>query len=122
MKVLLSWLRELADLPMAPAPLADGLTNAGLEVEERLDFDSLWSGLVLGEIRKVEKHPKADRLNVCVVFDGTEERQVVCGAPNVRAGAFAPLARPGTKMPNGLEIKSAELRGVKSEGMLCSDA
>ena len=122
MKVLLSWLRELADLPMASGVLAEGLTHAGLEVEERLDFDTLWNGLVLGEIRSLEKHPKADRLNVCQVFDGTDVRQVVCGAPNVRAGAFAPLARPGTVMPSGLKIESTQLRGVQSDGMLCSDA
>lgn len=121
MKVLVSWLREFADLPMTTAELAEALTNAGLEVEERLEFDALMAGVVVGHVRAVEKHPKADRLTVCTVFDGEGERTVVCGAANVAAGVLVPLARPGTKLVSGLVIESAVLRGVKSDGMLCSE-
>jgi phenylalanyl-tRNA synthetase beta chain len=122
MKVLVSWLREFADLPASAAEIADALTHAGLEVEERLEYDALLAGLVVGEVRKVERHPKADRLTVCSVFDGEGERTVVCGAANVREGVLVPLARPGVVLPNGTKIESAELRGVRSDGMLCSEA
>ena len=122
MKVLVSWLREFADLPMPIAELAEVLTNAGLEVEERLDFDSVMAGIVVGQVRAVAKHPKADRLTVCTVFDGEGERTVVCGAANVSADVLVPLARPGTTLRSGLTIESAVLRGVQSDGMLCSEA
>ena len=74
---------------------------------------------MVGEVLSVEKHPNADKLTVCKVRAGKETLQVVCGAPNVRVGMKAPLARVGARLP-ALEIWSAELRGVKSEGMLCS--
>jgi phenylalanyl-tRNA synthetase beta chain len=121
MKALFTWLREFASLPPDPAGVAERLNHLGLEVEDRFDLEPAMRGVVIAEIRTVERHPKADRLSVCTVFDGHAERRVVCGAENVRArvqGAFAPA---GTELPGGKRIERAEIRGVLSEGMLCSE-
>jgi phenylalanyl-tRNA synthetase beta chain len=111
MKVPESWLRSLCDPALSGRELADKLTMAGLEVEAYEPLGAqMASDVVVAEILAVEKHPNADKLTVCKVKAGKETLQVVCGAPNVRVGMKAPLARIGTK----------ELRGVQSEGMLCS--
>jgi phenylalanyl-tRNA synthetase beta chain len=106
-----SWLRSFCNPPLSGRELADKLTMSGVEVE---NYEPVGSGLrgevVVGEVLSVEKHPNADKLTVCKVQAGKETVQVVCGAPNVRAGMKAPLARIGGK----------EIRGVRSEGMLCS--
>ncbi|MCH8478633.1 MAG: phenylalanine--tRNA ligase subunit beta, partial [Wenzhouxiangella sp.] len=78
-------------------------------------------GVVVGEVLAVEPHPDADRLRVCQVAGDSEQRTIVCGAPNVRVGIKVPLATLGTELPGGLKIKPAKLRGVRSEGMLCSE-
>ena len=114
-----SWLRSFCDPRLSGREIADKLTMSGLEVEAYEPVGPSFSGVVVGEVISVEKHPNADKLTVCKVKAGKETLQVVCGAPNVRAGMKAPLARVGARLPS-LEIKSAELRGVKSEGMLCS--
>ena len=114
-----SWLRSFCDPRLSGREIADKLTMSGLEVEAYEPVAPSFSGVVVGEVISVEKHPNADKLTVCKVKAGKETLQVVCGAPNVRAGMKAPLARVGARLPS-LEIKSAELRGVKSEGMLCS--
>jgi len=114
-----SWLRSFCDPRLSGREIADKLTMSGLEVEAYEPVGPSFSGVVVGEVISVEKHPNADKLTVCKVKAGKETLQVVCGAPNVRAGMKAPLARVGARLP-ALEIKSAELRGVKSEGMLCS--
>jgi phenylalanyl-tRNA synthetase beta chain len=121
MRVLFSWLREFADLPSDPAEVADRLTRAGIEVEERFDFGAALAGIVVGEIRAVAPHPQADHLTVCTVFDGRGEKPVVCGAQNARPGATAAFAPPGTVLPSGRVLSAAEVRGVRSEGMLCSE-
>jgi phenylalanyl-tRNA synthetase beta chain len=111
MKVPESWLRSFCNPALSGRELADKLTMAGLEVEAYEPLGSqMASDVVVAEILAVEKHPNADKLTVCKVKAGKETLQVVCGAPNVRVGMKAPLARIGTK----------ELRGVQSEGMLCS--
>jgi phenylalanyl-tRNA synthetase beta chain len=92
---------------------------AGLEVESWAPVAPPFAGVVVGEILKVEQHPNADRLTVCTVNAGREKLQVVCGAPNVRAGMKAPLALVGTRL-GAIEIQAAALRGVQSRGMLCS--
>ena len=120
MNVPESWLRAFANPPIAGQELADKLTMAGLEVESYQPLGPKVSGVVVGEIVSVEKHPNADKLTVCKVNDGSAVHQVVCGAPNVRAGMKAPFARVGAKLP-GVEIKQAALRGVESSGMLCSE-
>lgn len=120
MKVSLNWLREWLDIGSDVPALAHALTMAGLEIEGIERAGPQLSGIVVGEILSVEKHPDAEKLNVCRVSTGTEQLQIVCGAPNVRAGMKAPLATIGAKLPNGTEIKKAKLRGVESSGMLCS--
>ncbi len=114
-----SWLRSFCNPPLAGQALADRLTMAGLEVESYAPFGAQFSGVVVGEILSVARHPAADKLTVCTVSAGNEKVEVVCGAPNVRAGMKAPLALVGAKLP-GMEIRKASLRGVESGGMLCS--
>jgi phenylalanyl-tRNA synthetase beta chain len=114
-----SWLRSFCNPPVSGAELAERLTMAGLEVEAYEPYGPQFSGVVVGEVLAVEKHPNADKLTVCRVHDGSAQLQVVCGAPNVRAGMKAPLARVGAKLP-GTQIKEAPLRGVNSQGMLAS--
>ena len=92
----------------------------GHEVESVERLGASLDGVVVAEIVACEKHPQADKLQVCKVSIGKEQVQIVCGAPNARAGLKAPLATVGAKLPNGIEIKKAALRGVESNGMLCS--
>lgn len=122
MKVSYKWLCEIIPgLDKIPArEIADKLTMSGLEVEEILDQTARFGGVVVGEVVKKEKHPNADKLSVCCVRAGRDQFQVVCGAPNVRAGKKYPFATPGTVLPDGLKIQRARIRGVVSEGMLCS--
>ena len=119
MNVPESWLRAFCNPPIPGAELADRLTMAGLEVESYAAAGPQFSGVVVAEVLSVEKHPGADKLTVCKVFSGRETHQVVCGAPNVRAGMKVPFARVGASLP-GLEIRKTSIRGAQSEGMLCS--
>ncbi len=115
-----SWLRTLANPSMTTAELAHLLTMSGLEVESCTPVAPPFTGIVVGEVLTVAKHPNADKLSLCSVNVGQgEPLQIVCGAPNVRAGMKVPLAMIGAKLP-GLEIKAAKMRGVESQGMLCS--
>ncbi len=122
-----SWLREFCDPPITSAELADTLTMAGMEVEDARPAAPPFHGVVVGEVRAVERHPNADRLSVCQVDVGRGELlNIVCGAPNVRAGIKVPCALVGAELPPAEEgrapfaIKLGELRGVPSQGMLCS--
>lgn len=121
MRVPLSWLKEYVDVEDTPKGLAERLTFCGIEVEAIEPFGADYTGMVVAEVRSVERHPQADRLTVCRVFDGQAEVQVVCGAPNVRAGGRYPFAPMGVTLPGGLKIKRAKLRGVESCGMLCAE-
>ncbi|HET7033369.1 MAG TPA: phenylalanine--tRNA ligase subunit beta, partial [Casimicrobiaceae bacterium] len=115
------WLRTMADPPIGSAELCERLTMSGLEVEEASPAGPPFSGVVVGRIERVDAHPNADRLKVCVVDIGTPERlSIVCGAPNAAAGMKAPCATIGAKLPGGLTITRASVRGVESQGMLCS--
>jgi phenylalanyl-tRNA synthetase beta chain len=114
-----SWLRSFCNPPLSGRELADKLTMSGVEVESYEPIGPRFSGVVVGEVLSVEKHPNADKLTVCQVRAGKDTLQVVCGAPNVRAGMKAPLAKVGARLP-GVEIRATQLRGVQSEGMLCS--
>ncbi len=115
-----SWLRTLANPSMTTAELAHLLTMSGLEVESCTPVAPPFTGIVVGEVLTVTKHPNADKLSLCSVNVGQgEPLQIVCGAPNVRAGMKVPLAMIGASLP-GLEIKAAKMRGVESQGMLCS--
>jgi phenylalanyl-tRNA synthetase beta chain len=115
------WLRTLVDPPIDSAELAHRLTMAGLEVEERTSAAPAFSGVVVARVLKVDRHPDADRLTVCSVDAGKDKPLIiVCGAPNVIAGMTTPCALVGAELPGGLTIKPLAMRGVASEGMLCS--
>ena len=121
MRISLQWLSEWIGGPLpAPKDLAARLTMAGLEIEGVEAAAPPLPGVIVGEIVERVKHPNADTLSVCQVNTGTETVQIVCGAPNARAGMKAPLATVGAKLPGGMEIRKAKLRGVESFGMLCS--
>jgi phenylalanyl-tRNA synthetase beta chain len=121
MKFPESWLRELVPLEASREELVQRLTMSGLEVEAVTPLGEGLDGIVIAEIVECAPHPDADRLRVCSVDAGDGERlAIVCGAPNARAGLKAPLAKIGTVLPGGMEIKAAKLRGVASNGMLCS--
>jgi phenylalanyl-tRNA synthetase beta chain len=121
MKFSENWLRELVEIKADRTELAHALTMAGLEVEELTTLGEHLDGVVVAEIISAEKHPEADRLQVCKVDAGlAEPLQIVCGAPNARVGIKVPLAKVGANLPNGIAIKAAKLRGVESFGMLCS--
>ncbi|HET9113301.1 MAG TPA: phenylalanine--tRNA ligase subunit beta [Burkholderiales bacterium] len=114
------WLRSYVNPPIDSAALAHLLTMAGLEVEALEPVAPDFSGVVVARVLAVAPHPDADRLRVCQVDAGSGVvLQIVCGAPNVRADARVPCAVVGAKLP-GMEIKAAKLRGVASQGMLCS--
>ncbi|EEP67126.1 phenylalanine--tRNA ligase, beta subunit [Kingella oralis ATCC 51147] len=116
-----SWLTQHANPNLSPDQLAHLLTMAGLEVEETAPAAPAFSGVVVAEVKSVEKHPDADRLNVTQVDAGTGELlQIVCGAPNVRVGAKVPCALAGAVLPENFKIKPTKMRGVESNGMLCS--
>jgi phenylalanyl-tRNA synthetase beta chain len=121
MKLSLNWLKELLPLSQSVPEIVETLTFAGVEVEgvqqRGADFDKV----IVAQIESFEAHPNADRLSVCRVNDGSGlPRQVVCGAKNFRPGDKVPLALPGALLPGGAKIKASKLRGIESEGMLCS--
>ena len=121
MKVSVSWLAEYLDLPEGPGVLEDVLTNAGLTVEGVETRGADFPYVVIAEILESNPHPNADRLSVCQVNDGSEHpRQIVCGAKNYKVGDKVPLALPGAVLPGDFKIKTGKLRGVESQGMLCS--
>jgi phenylalanyl-tRNA synthetase beta chain len=121
-----SWLRAFCNPPLTSQQLADTLTMAGLEVEELRPFAPAFTGVVVGQILSAEQHPNADRLRVCQVDVGQgAPLNIVCGAPNARAGIKIPCATVGALLPPGEDgkpfaIKLGQLRGVESQGMLCS--
>jgi phenylalanyl-tRNA synthetase beta chain len=121
MKFSENWLRELVPLNATRDELCHKLTMAGLEVEGVEAIGGPLDGIVVAEIVECSPHPNADKLRVCKVAIGAAEPvQIVCGAPNARAGLKAPLATVGATMPGGMQIKKAALRGIDSFGMLCS--
>lgn len=116
-----SWLKTQANPNLSADELAHLLTMAGLEVEETDTAAPAFSGVVVAEVKSVEKHPDADRLNVTQVDAGTGELiQIVCGAPNVKPGIKVPCSLPGAVLPGNFKIKPTKMRGVVSNGMLCS--
>src|SRR5205085_1007424 len=121
MKFSVNWLREFVDLPENSEEIADLLTRAGVETENIETRGAKIEHVIVSQITAASRHPNADRLTVCEVDDGSgTKRQIVCGATNYKVGDKVPLALPGAKLPNGLEIRKSKLRGVESEGMLCS--
>src|SRR6266481_5145699 len=121
MKFSTNWLREFVDLPENSEEIADLLTRAGVETENIETRGAQIDKVIVSQITASSRHPNADRLTVCEVDDASgTKRQIVCGATNYKVGDKIPLALPGAKLPNGTEIRKSKLRGVESEGMLCS--
>jgi phenylalanyl-tRNA synthetase beta chain len=121
MKFSINWLREFVDLPKHPEAIAELLTGAGVEIKKIEKRGANIKNVVVSQITASSRHPNADRLTVCEVNDGSgTTSQIVCGATNYKVGDKVPLALPGAKLPNGMEIRKSKLRGVESEGMLCS--
>jgi phenylalanyl-tRNA synthetase beta chain len=121
MKFSVNWLREFVDLPPSVDALAELLTLAGVEIEGTERRGANIDKVVVAQINASTQHPNADRLTVCEVDDGSGIKgQIVCGATNYKVGDKVPLALPGVMLPNGLQIQKSKLRGVESEGMLCS--
>lgn len=122
MKFSEQWLRGWVSPQVSQDELVARLSMAGLEVDSVTPVAGEFSGVVVGEVLSTEQHPDADKLRVCQVSNGTETFQVVCGAPNVRPGLKIPFAMIGAELPGDFKIKKAKLRGVESNGMLCSQA
>src|SRR5438067_3384140 len=121
MKFTLSWLKEHLDTDADAATIAEKLTAIGLEVESLTEPGASLKDFIVGEVITAEKHPNADKLRLCTVSDGANSLQIVCGAPNARAGIKVVLAKPGTVIPaSGEALKLGTIRGVESRGMMCS--
>src|SRR3990167_491411 len=121
MKISHQWIKEfLPGLKVSTRTIVDRLTDLGLEVETIEERGKGLDKVVVGQVLKVDRHPNADRLSLCQVTNGKEIYSIVCGAPNVTADKKYPLALLGARLPNGMEIKQAKIRGVDSFGMLCS--
>lgn len=125
MKVTFNWLKQYVEFDWSPAELAERLTMLGLEVENVQKLEGEFEGVVVAQVVTKDKHPNADKLNVCRVNDGQGERQIVCGAQNFKAGDKVPLILPGFSLPAKpgeapLLIKVGKIRGVESLGMMCA--
>ena len=120
MKTSIDWLSRYVDIKWEPRELASRLTAAGLEVEGIDSMGAIPDGIVTAKILSREPHPNSDHMSICQVTAGGDSLQIVCGAPNCDAGKIVPLAQLGTVFPDGTHIKKAKLRGVESNGMLCS--
>ncbi|MGD1006918.1 MAG: phenylalanine--tRNA ligase subunit beta [Ignavibacteriaceae bacterium] len=124
MKVSLNWIKDYIDLKgIAAKDIIDKLTMSGLEVEDAVDELESYKDFIVSYIKEKKKHPNADKLSLCTVNTGTEDLQVICGAPNVEAGQKVVFAPIGTVIPNGgFKIAKAKIRGVESFGMICSES
>lgn len=121
MLVSYNWLRDYVQVDASPEDLAKRLTMAGLEVSSLVEVGKEFAGIRVAEIEEINPHPNADKLSLCRIFDGSQVREIVCGARNMKAGDKVAFAPSGTVLPNGMTIKAAKIRGVASEGMLCSE-
>ncbi len=120
MKISYNWLKQYIDLTLSPEELKEKMTFAGIEVEEMVYLGDELKDIVVAKIVTREQHPDADKLSLCTVDDGTTVRQVVCGAPNTRTGQIVAFAPVGTQIGE-IKLKKAKIRGVESEGMICSE-
>lgn len=122
MKFSYNWLKELSDTKKSPEELARFLTMRAFEVEDATPVGFFVQNIFVGQVLSIEKHPNADRLRIARVSLGDKgERTIVCGAPNIDAGQKVAVALPGAILPDGMEIRDAEIRGIHSEGMICSE-
>jgi phenylalanyl-tRNA synthetase beta chain len=122
MLISYNWLKNYLDLKLSPEALTDVFNTYGLPVEEVIERKASFTNVVVAKVISVEKHPQADNLNLCSVFDGSVALQIVCGAPNVAAGQTVALARIGAVLPGDFKIKKARIRGIESNGMICSSS
>lgn len=123
MKISIEWIKELLPALDATADeIATRLSKSGFEVEGVTRIADAFQNVVVGHVRAVDPHPDADSIRVTKVFDGENELTVVCGAPNVAKGQKVAFAKIGAKLPNGMEIARRKIRGVESEGMICSES
>lgn len=121
MKMALSWLKRYVDIDVSVEELCDKMVMSGFEVESVEDLSASMSNVVAARILKLEKHPDADKLQICLMDVGAEEPvQIITGADNVFEGALVPAALHDSHLPNGMHIKKGKLRGLPSNGMLCS--
>ena len=121
MKVSLNWLKRYVDIKVSAEELCDKMTMSGFEVEEMIDLSKTMDNVKVGRILKIEKHPDADKLQVCQVdVGGDAPIQIITGAQNVFEGALVPCALHDSHLPNGAHIKRGKLRGLPSDGMMCS--
>jgi phenylalanyl-tRNA synthetase beta chain len=120
-KIPVSWLTEFVDPRLSPREIQESLTMAGVEVSACRYLGEGMEQVVTAKIEERRPHPNADRLSLCRVTDGSRGYDIVCGAKNMQAGDIVALARPGAKLPNGMEIRKSKIRGESSEGMLCSE-
>jgi phenylalanyl-tRNA synthetase beta chain len=123
MYISYNWLKDFVKLPakVSPEEIAEALTAHTVEVEGLVNQADKFKQVVIGKVLEVKKHPNADRLRLTVVNVGDKQLNIVCGAPNVAAGQMVPVALSGALLPNGVEIKTSEIRGEKSEGMICAE-
>jgi len=120
MKIPINWLKEFVDIGSSLEKLADKLLRLGIEVE-RIEESATLKGIKIGKVLSVKKHPSADKLTICMVDVGDgSPKQIICGASNVKEGIKVPVVLPGSTLPNGLKIQKRSLRGIESEGMICS--
>ena len=119
MIISIDWLKDFTNIEETPEELSDLLSSLGLEAECDNKFGDI-RDVVIGKVISVSDHPNADRLNVCMVSDGQKEFQVVCGAPNVAEGQIIAYAKVGSTLPGGFNLEKIKLRGVESNGMICS--
>ncbi|MGZ9137966.1 MAG: YtpR family tRNA-binding protein, partial [Candidatus Deferrimicrobiaceae bacterium] len=121
MKIPYSWLKEFIDTRLSPLLVQEALTMAGVEVSSCRFLGEGLDSVVTARILEMRPHPAADRLSLCKVTDGSAEFAIVCGAKNMKTGDAVALAKIGARLPNGVEIRKAKIRGQASEGMLCSE-
>jgi len=120
MKISYNWLKRFIDFDLNPREVAMLLTSMGIETSV-VKTECNWSGVVTAKVLNVQKHPGADRLYLCKVNDGSKNYSVVCGAKNVATGQTVPLAKDGAVLPGNFKIKKSKIRGIESEGMICSE-
>ncbi|MGB5531419.1 MAG: phenylalanine--tRNA ligase subunit beta, partial [Ignavibacteriaceae bacterium] len=123
MKISLNWIKDYVNLDgITTEEIVNKLTMSGLEVEDYIDETKKYSGIIVGLVKEVEKHPDADKLTICTVNNGKADLKVICGAPNVERGQNVVFAQIGTVIPKGeIEIKKVKIRGVESNGMICAE-
>lgn len=121
MKLSYNWLKEMVDVDLPPQQLAERILMLGLETTVQPGVVCAWKNVITARVVERNKHPQADKLSLCSVTDGTNTYAVVCGAPNVAAGQTIAFAQLGAELPGGMVIRRAKIRGVESEGMICSE-